>query len=354
MSVRHGHDSPLTGVKPAGADAAAPDPRIERALRLACFAPSSHNSQPWLVAMRGDAVDVYADRRRALPVVDPHDRALTISCGALVGTFEVAARYLRVGTTVQWLPLPSEPDLLARIECGPGDEPDDDDILRFEAIRRRRTVRGPFDPQAPPDSLLQRCSELSARHGATFERVDDAARKRTVASLVAAADRRQFADLRFRRELSAWIHPRRSASHDGMSVSASHQPDYLSGLASRLIRTFDIGGGVAATDTRRITRESPVLALFATCLDDAFRWLDTGRALAHVLLELAAHGYSCSYLNQPIEVDSMRARVAEALGSSLTPQLLLRIGRACKETPASARRPFAEVRLPAGDGPAAG
>ena len=51
---------------------------IEQAVR----APSSHNTQPWLFRDREGAVEVHADRSRALPVNDPHDRELHISCGA--------------------------------------------------------------------------------------------------------------------------------------------------------------------------------------------------------------------------------------------------------------------------------
>ena len=43
-------------------------------LRYAILAPSGHNTQPWLFRLTGAGVEVRADRRRALPVVDPHDR----------------------------------------------------------------------------------------------------------------------------------------------------------------------------------------------------------------------------------------------------------------------------------------
>jgi hypothetical protein len=45
---------------------------------------TTHNSQPWQFALNRDSVDVFADRSRSLPVVDPDDRELTISCGACV------------------------------------------------------------------------------------------------------------------------------------------------------------------------------------------------------------------------------------------------------------------------------
>lgn len=51
-------------------------------LKYAILAPSSHNTQPWIFRIvNNNSIEVYADRTRALPVVDPEDRELTISCG---------------------------------------------------------------------------------------------------------------------------------------------------------------------------------------------------------------------------------------------------------------------------------
>ncbi len=52
-------------------------------LKYAVLAPSGHNTQPWLFRpTEKDDLYLIADRTRALPVVDPHDRELIISCGA--------------------------------------------------------------------------------------------------------------------------------------------------------------------------------------------------------------------------------------------------------------------------------
>jgi hypothetical protein len=61
-----------------------------------------------------------------------------------------------------------------------------------------------------------------------------------------------------------------------------------------------------------------------------------------VLLTAVGEGLSASYLNQPIEVDALRARLLASAEPDMTPQLLLRIGYG---TPVehSPRRPMAEV-----------
>ena len=51
-------------------------------VRYAILAPSTHNTQPWRFRIHGNVVELYADFTRALPVIDPEDRELIMSCGA--------------------------------------------------------------------------------------------------------------------------------------------------------------------------------------------------------------------------------------------------------------------------------
>ena len=56
-------------------------PQLQTLVQAATLAPSSHNTQPWLFRLEGQVIELLADRTRALPVNDPDDRELTISCG---------------------------------------------------------------------------------------------------------------------------------------------------------------------------------------------------------------------------------------------------------------------------------
>lgn len=55
--------------------------KLKFLLRYAMLAPSTHNTQPWLFHIRGDEVELYADRTRVLHTMDPEDRQLIMSCG---------------------------------------------------------------------------------------------------------------------------------------------------------------------------------------------------------------------------------------------------------------------------------
>jgi hypothetical protein len=74
-------------------------------LNYAILAPSSHNTQPWLFKIVGDdIIELYADRTRGLPLVDPMDRALTISCGAALSHLLIAIRHFGYAYELELFP----------------------------------------------------------------------------------------------------------------------------------------------------------------------------------------------------------------------------------------------------------
>ncbi len=100
--------------------AGASSEKLRFLLNYAVLAPSSHNTQPWLFRIVGDGVELYADRTRALPVVDPNDRELIMSCGAALFNLRIALRHFGYEAPMQTFPDATKPDLLARV--GFGDE----------------------------------------------------------------------------------------------------------------------------------------------------------------------------------------------------------------------------------------
>jgi hypothetical protein len=288
-------------------------------------------------------VTIRADRTRALPVVDPQDRELVISCGAALYNLRVAIRHFGHAAPVALLPDPADPDLLATVRLGAAEPPTPDDERRFAAIPLRRTNRRPFETRPLPAPLLERLSAAAAEESAWFAAVEDEAARHAVAELAAEGDRLQGADRSFRRELAAWIHPNRARGRDGMPGYAHGMGDLMSQLGPFVIRTFDWGNGQAAKD-RQLALGSPLLAVIGTAADGPRSWLQAGRALSSVLLWARAEGVFASFLNQPTEIPDLRRRLAARLERGDHPQLLLRLGygEPIRPTP---RRSVAEVLL---------
>lgn len=323
---------------PAGGSASE---KLRHLVGYAILAPSGHNTQPWLFGLAGDRLLLRADRTRRLPVVDPADRALAISCGAALGALRAAMRRFGHRGDIELLPDPSDPDLLARIGLGGPHAPTEEECARFRAIARRRSTRTRFEDEPLPLGLAQRLTALAAEDGVEARILVDEASKGAVAALVAEGDRTQFADPAFRRELASWVRSRRAASRDGMSGANFAMPDLLSPVGAAVIRTFDMGDGIAARD-REIAAHAPALLVIATAADERREWLRAGMAHLDVLLEIAAAGLTAAYLNQPVEVPRLRPLLRAAAGTQGQPQLLLRLGRG-PPVAAAVRRPVAAV-----------
>jgi len=87
-------------------------------LRYAVRAPSGHNTQPWRFHIGDGRLQLCADRRRGLPVVDPEDRELVMSCGAALAHLTVALRHFGYAGDVSPFPDPADRDLLATVGLG--------------------------------------------------------------------------------------------------------------------------------------------------------------------------------------------------------------------------------------------
>lgn len=298
----------------------------------AVLAPSSHNTQPWVFRIDGGRLELYADRTRALPVNDPRDRELTISCGAAWLNVRVAAAHGANSLRATVLPDGESGDLLMAANLG--DDAPEADLPSFDAVAQRRTYRKDFAARPVAGETLEALRAAAAAEGAELTVLGGAARD-SVVSVIAEGDRLQFADARWRRELAAWMHPRRRG--DGLVVSGLAAP------ATRfVVGHLDLGGSIAGKDVA-LAERSPVLAALSTPADTPADWLAAGQALQRLLLVACDAGLQASYLNQPLQVEELRPRLAELVGRESTPQLLLRLGYPAEELPAAPRRPVDAV-----------
>jgi len=307
-------------------------------LNYAILAPSNHNAQPWLFRIVSDGIELYADRTRALPVVDPEDRELTIGCGAALFNLRMAFRNFGYEGVVQFFPDASKPDLLARICFGGEKGATAEEHALFKSIAQRRTNRMPFQTQPIQESLLTELETCATKEGASFQVVLGEENRNRLADLIAEADRTQMSDGHFRRELAAWIHPNRTSNHDGTPGYAIGQGSLASYLGPLVVRTFDMGKGQAARD-RQLANGSPVMAALWTENDTPGAWLSAGQAMMRVLLRARVDNVWASFLNQPIEVPELRIRVRDLLGKQGFPQLVLRMGYSQDVKPTPRRTP---------------
>jgi hypothetical protein len=309
-------------------------PDVKALIQAASLAPSSHNTQPWLFRIDGEHIDLWADGTRALPVNDPHDRELTISCGCALFNLRVAAAAAGLDALVETWPDAVDPDLLAKVHIKPAQTKSALAALQ-PAIAQRRTYRERFAATAVDAATLRELVAAAKDEGATASVLEGDEARFAAAALVAEGDALQWANPSWRRELAAWMHPRRRG--DGLSLPALAVP-----VAKIVVRTFDMGQGVGAKD-KQLADESPVLAVLSTDGDMPSDWLATGQALQRLLLEGVQRGLQASYLNQPVQVAALRPKLQRLTGRPGYAQVLLRIGVPTQVKAGAPRRPLAEV-----------
>jgi nitroreductase len=305
-------------------------------VRYAILAPSSHNTQPWHFVIQKNQIELYADRTRRLPVIDPDDRELIISCGAALANLCIAIRHFGYESDVTLGAQPNDANLIATIGLGRERKPTCQEQILFQTIPRRRTNRSAYENTPISRSLLGELRFACSDQGISLTDFSGREQKLKIARLIGDGDRRQMSDPAFRTELAYWTRSAKVESRDGIPCYAQHLPrvlDFAAPFMARLIRTFDMGDFTAARDAD-LANASAVLAVLSTPVDSPADWLAAGIALEHVLLTARASGVWTSFLNQPIEVPELRSALRDLTGCPGTPQVLVRMGYGQESEPA--------------------
>jgi hypothetical protein len=318
-------------------------------VRYAVLAPSGHNTQPWRFILSDTHVDVVADTSRALHMVDPHDREMIMSCAAAAETLLAALHAFGLSGTLMPQPLPPVPDIIARVTLLPKPASGGIDRQMLDAIANRRTVRRAYAETTVPAEVQSLMRAAARPFGVELSLFDGMEMRDAVAELVVDADHVQFSSPAFRDELASWMHPLTSPAGDGLAGPGFGFPDWATRAAATLFRMFDLGSAVARMDKPNVLG-APLLGVFSTPGDTRGEWIATGRALASVLHTLTMHGLVNAFLNQPIEVTSIRPKLAQLAAPGRTPQLLSRFGylkEGVAMPPHAARRPLDAVLIAA-------
>ncbi|MCH9768950.1 MAG: NAD(P)H nitroreductase [Actinomycetia bacterium] len=291
------------------------------ALRLACRAPSVHNSQPWRWVANDNAVDLFADPSRLVRSADPTGREALISCGTVLHHFQVAMSAAGWNSIVERFPDRSDPRHLATIEFAAA-AVSEEHTRRADAILTRRTDRLPLS--APPNwTQLARTLTAHALTGAV--RVDTLAEESrgTLAEAAQLAEAQRLYDSEYHCELSRWTAD--FVTGDGIPSSS-----LISAAESDRV---DVGRTFPVTTHRERRGElgddhSKILILSTDGDETKDSVLRCGESLSAVLLDATVAGMSTCALTHITETPASRGVVASLLPRDSTPQVLVRVGLA--------------------------
>lgn len=344
MKVDHALDPWSVRVGDVGDDRAEV---VRHAVAVATLAPSGHNTQPWRFVLGDRHVEVRADRSRRLPVVDPDDRELVMSCGAALDHLVLVLEHLGFPPTVELTPGGdlSDGDLLATVTVPAAGADRGSRLDEVGAMVRRRTNRNPFHDRPVDSQLVEQMRHAAEELGAWVRLVPPGPDRVALAGLIAEGDRVQMSDRAFRRELAAWVRPNHSPARDGIRAHAFGVPDLASRFAPFIVRTFDRGRRQAAED-HRLAVAAPLVIVIGTVDDSTAGWITAGRALSRLLLTATGAGVSAAFMNQPVERPELRHRLTELLDTAGLPQLVLRMGHGPDVAPQPRRPPGDVIAVP--------
>jgi hypothetical protein len=316
-------------------------PRARELVRYATLAPSSHNTQCWKFALADKSITILPDLSRRCPAVDPDDHHLFVSLGCAVENLVQAAQAHGLSAEPQFeaaqgaISVPLSPLRNAPAQASP----------LLKAITERQCTRGDYDGQplsAQELALLERAGSSSTvrllllTERPAMERVLD---------WVVQGNTAQMADAVFVKELKSWIRFNGAdavRTHDGLFSGASGNPvgpSWVGSLAFDWLFTPKRENEKLA----RQIRSSSGMAVFVGALADKAHWVEVGRCYERFALQATALGIRNAFLNQPVEVPTVRAPFADAMGlAGQRSDLVVRFGRG-PLLPRSLRRPVQAV-----------
>jgi len=307
------------------------------------LAANSHNTQPWLFGGTAQGMSIRPDFRRATPVVDPDSHHLFASLGCAAENLSLAAGAAGKAAAIAF---ENGGDGHIAIDlAGSGTR----DPL-FDAIAERQCTRSDYDGKPVSTENLKLLAEAAKLDGSELLIITDRAKMEQVLEQVIAANTMQVEDPAFTAELKSWLRfsaARAVASGDGLYAACSSNPTMPQWLGNTV---FGFVFKPEAENDRyaRQIRSSSGLAVFASEKNDKQHWVQAGRSYQRFALQATTLGIRIAFVNQPVEVDSVRPEFAKLLGiGTRRPDLVVRFGHA-PAMPKSLRRPVKDVIVQAG------
>ncbi len=310
-------------------------------VRYATLASSSHNTQCWKFRIDKRSVSILPDLARRCPAVDPDDHHLYVSLGcAAENLLQAALANGLMGSAV----FDSSESSASQVALEPTKA-----IASplFDAIPKRQCTRAEFDGKPLSNKELTLLEQAGTGNGVRMILLTEKSAMEKVLEYVVADNTAQMNEPAFVAELKAWIRfgDDEALSHgDGLFAKASGNPVLPRWLGGSLFNLFFTIKNENEKYAKHV-RSPAGIAIFVSAKSDKQHWLEAGRCYERFALQAAALDIRNAFLNQPVEVSTLRPQFANYLGiGGQRPDLVVRFGRGA-EMPRSLRRPVEAVMI---------
>lgn len=308
-------------------------------MRYATLAPSSHNTQCWRFRIEDTSISILPDLSRRCPAVDPDDHHLFVSLGcsaenliqaALANGLKGHATFDAAGGNALRVSLESTRAVASTL---------------FQAIPERQSTRAEYDGKPLARQELELLEKAGTGNGIQVILLTEQQAMEKVLEYVVQGNTTQMNDRAFVEELKTWIRfsgDEAVRTGDGLYAASSGNPSLPSWLGSLLFGLFFTPKSENDKYAKHV-RSSAGIAIFVSDAASAAQWVEVGSCYERFALQSTALGVRNAFLNQPVEVSTLRPQFAAFLGvGQRRPDLVVRFGRG-RKLPPSLRRPVQAV-----------
>jgi len=312
---------------------------VREIVRAGTLGANSHNTQPWRFTVSDRRITIRPDVGRRCPAVDPDDHHLFASLGCAVENIVQGATVLGFRAEVR-VEVANQDRVTIAIDQS---QPSSNELAN--AITKRQCTRAEYDGRAVSAEDLNKIGVAGTLDEVECLLVTERRRMDAILDYVVQGNTAQMRDEAFMTELIGWIRFNDSMAieHlDGLAARSTGNPSLPAWIGRRLLPFVMTEKGENDKYAKHV-RSSAGIAVFAAASNDKAGWIAAGRAYQRFALQATALDIRQAFLNQPVEVLSLRPQIASYLGiGNRRPDLVVRFGRG-PTLPPSLRRPTPAV-----------
>jgi hypothetical protein len=305
--------------------------------RYAILAPSGHNTQPWLLSTKGNALFLAIHPGHHLSIdgsgllsVEPY-----ISIGTFLSTLRLAARGFGYELNITLFP---DNKHVAQIEIKK--EVQAESAL-LDAITSRVSNRHPFDT-TPLDQKELSHIVSGTFDGVTTKLITERSDIEFIGDMTEAAIGSIMSKPLYRRELSNWVRTNQTRKYDGMP-GFTHGFSNIQSLVSKAAVKHAPVGGPQGKKSKHLVLQSASL-LIVSCNDDRKEsFINAGQVYSQVSTLAAMAGIATSALGASVLDPVTRQQVKERFGINERPIYVLRLGKTDQSARHSPRWPLEKL-----------
>lgn len=306
--------------------------KIRFLVQYGVLAPSTHNTQPWIITIDNASLNVKPDYAKSLPFGDPDNMGLLISIGAFVENIIQAAESFGIRTEVVIN------DDLATLHFTERNSASRNTKL-LQAITERSSNKFWYRNQTA-EVYRGVKNKLTSFEERNLKVIHESAQKKATVELHMSAAREAAQDKYFILEVTKWLRSNTTKSYEGMPGFVQGHSTVKSITGKFLAKTLKKLPPKFLSYEERILNETPFFVVFGSESNGPSDVIRAGMLVERFWLAITREGLVAQPLFAMIKSENHRVKLKKSVGMSTIPVFFLRVGLPAKASEHTPRRPF--------------